>query len=341
VASTYVRYPWVDLNSDGFIQANEVVLTAAPLSWTSGYDYNNPTATSTTGTVDPNLTMDNTNEIMVSFDKQFGNQFAVSASYIWRKYSNFAWSDTLNWTSANYTQVSYTPPATACPTGARCDTVSYYQPTSLIPTAYLRTNLPDYSRGYSGFEVSARKRMANRWSANASFSYNDAGVHYDSPAAYEDPTNIDKLNGGQYAPESTSSGLGNVFVNTKWIFRLTGVVTPIWDISLAAFFNSRGGYPFIATIQTPTRPFSAGTANVYLDVLGDNRLDTFKTVDFRIDKSFTLFRRVKIVPALDVFNLLNGSTTLSMRGTQNANNANTISSLLAPRVLRFGARVTW
>ncbi len=341
VVSTFVRYPWIDVNGDKFVQANEVVLTAAPLSWTSGYDYNNPTSTTTTTTVDPNLTMDTTNELMVSFDKQIGSQFAVSASYIWRKYSNFAWSDRLDWSSANYQQVSYTPPAANCPSGARCETVSYYQPTSQLPTKFLRTNQPDYWRGYQGIEISARKRMANHFSANASFSYNDSPVHYDSDKAYEDPTNIDRFNGGQYAPESTSSGLGNVFVNAKWIARVSGVVEAPFGINLAAFYNARSGYPFIQTVLTPTRPFSAGTVNVYLDTLGDNRLPKFQSVDFRIDRSFTLFHRVKVVPAIDVFNLTNGSTSLSIRGTQNASNANTISSLLAPRVLRFGARVSW
>jgi hypothetical protein len=52
---------------------------------------------------------------------------------------------------------------------------------------------------------------------------------------------------------------------------------------------------------------------------------------------------------MDIFNLFNGSTTLSMRGGQNTanlsagvqGNSNTISSLLAPRVLRFGVRATF
>jgi len=342
VVSTLVRYPWVDANNDGFVQANEVVLTAAPLSWTGGYDYNNPTATTTTGTVDPNLKMETTDELLVSFDKQIGREFAVSASYIWRQYGNFRWDDRLNWTSANYEKVSFTPAATACPAGARCESVTYYQPTSQIPTGYIRTNQPDYSRGYRGFEITARKRMSHRWSANVSYSYNDAPVNYDSAAAYEDPTNIDKFNGGQYAPESVSSGLGNIFVNAKWIFRASGLyTTPLWDINVSAFYNARSGYPFVQTVLTPTRPFSAGTVNVYLDVLGDNRLPTFQTLDFRVDKAFTLWNRVKIVPAMDIFNLFNGSTSLSIRGTQNASNANTISSILAPRVIRFGARVTF
>ena len=342
VVSTLVRYPWVDVNGDKFIQANEIVLTAAPLSWTSGYDYNNPTATSTTGTVDPGLKMETTNEVLLSFDKQIGTQFAVSAAYIWRAYGSFRWDDRLNWTSANYEQISYTPAATACPTGARCSTVTYYQPTSQIPTGYIRTNRPDFSRGYQGFEISGRKRMSNRWSANVSYSHNDAPMHYDSAASYEDPTNIANLNGGQFAEESTSSGLGNVFVNATWIFRASGLYnSPLWGINVSGFYNTRSGYPFIQQIQTPTRPFSAGTANVFLDVQGDNRLPNFQSVDLRIDRSFTIYKRVKIVPAMDIFNLFNANTSLSIRGTQNASNANTISSILAPRVIRFGFRATF
>jgi len=35
-------FPWVDLNADRFIQANEIVLTAVPLSWASGLRLQEP-----------------------------------------------------------------------------------------------------------------------------------------------------------------------------------------------------------------------------------------------------------------------------------------------------------
>lgn len=339
VGATLVRYPWIDLSGDRFVQANEIVLTAVPLTWTSGYDYRNPTLTTTTGCNDPNLTAARTDEVLVGFDRQLGNDFAVSGAYIWRKYTNFAWSDTLDWTSSNYAAVSFSP--TNCPAGARCNPITYYQPTTPIPVNYVYTNQPDFWRSYQGFELSARKRFSKSWMMNAGYSYNDAPVHYDSPAAYQDPTNIENLNDGQYAPESTSSGLGNVFVNAKWIFRLSGSYkVPWWQINVAGFYNTRGGYPFIQSIQTPQRANGAGITSVYLDKLGDNRLPNFQTVDFRVDKTFT-FGPVRMVPAVDIFNLLNGNTSLSIRGTQNASNANRISSILAPRVIRFGARVLW
>ena len=345
VNTASVRYPWVDLNGDTVIQANEIVYSPSivPLSRGGNYDWQNPSAQgSSPGKLDPNLTNDYTNEFIIGFDKAVGNDFAVSASYIWRKYENFRWSPPDGWSSANYVSATFTPAATACPAGARCPTVTYYEPTSVSPTPYTTKNQPDYWRGYNGFEVTARKRMTHNWTANASFSHNTVPVNYDSSAAYTDPTNISMYNGGEYAPESTSSGLGNVFVNAKWLFRMSGTyTTPFWGISVAGFYNSRSGYPFQATVYSPSRAYGAGQVDVLLDQWGSNRLPNFQTIDFRVDKSFTLAKRVKIVPSLDIFNLMNGSTAQSIRGRQNASNANTISSILAPRILRFGFRATW
>jgi len=349
VVSTYVRYPWLDLNGDGFIQANEIVLSAAPLSWTTGYDYTNPSKTVTSGTVDPNLSDDRTDEVILSVDRQLASQFAIGASYIWRRYGNFRNNSLLNWGPGNWTPVTWAADPSACPAGASCPQVTYYVPTSQIPVPYIYTNVSDFYRGYQGVELTARKRFSKSWQLNASFSYNDAPIHFESPAGYlywstsSDPTNIQSsLNGSQYAPESTSSGLGNVFINAKWIARASGSWTlPVWKINIAAFYNTRQGYPYIRSELTATRPFSAGTATVYLDKRGEVRLPNFQTLDVHADRTVTFFDRTKVVLGVDVFQALNVNTILSERGTQNASNANTISSIAAPRVLRFGARLAF
>jgi hypothetical protein len=359
VQLVYVQYPWVDLNNDRFVQANEVVMTGAPLQYSTGYDYLNPTKTTAPGTVDPNLSADTANEVLVTFDHQLAADFAVSASYIWRKYQNFRANDRTDFGPGDWTAVRWTPPASACPSGASCPEVTYYVPNRQIPVAFAYTNVQNYWRGYQGVEFSARKRMSNNWMMAASFSFNDAPVHVDSPAGYVgltdstlnnttltnvngDPTNMEtSLNGGQYAPESTTSGLGNVFVNARWILRVNGAYKlPWWDIQVAANLNSRSGYPNVRSVQTPARPNGAGAAVVYLDKRGDLRLPTFSQLDLRVDKTVSV-GRLRTVVSMDVFNLLNGNVALSVRGGQNASNANQISSILAPRVLRFGFRVTF
>ncbi len=334
---TYVRYPWVDLDSNGFISPNEVVLTKAPLSYTSGYNYLNPGQTTTTGTVDPNLSDDKADELLFSFDKQLGSEMAVSAAFIWRRYSNFRWQDTRDWTSENYRAVQWTAPS--C--WGSCPQVTYYEPTSQAPVGYLYTNQPDYYRLYRGVELSFRKRMSKNWMLNAGFSYNDSPAYWDSPKAYEDPTNIELQHGAQYAEESTTSGLANVFVNAKWIFRMSGAYTLPYKITVAAFWNTRSGYPFIRSVLSPVRPYSGGQSTVYIDRRGDVRLPNYQQVDTRVDKSFVLFNRLRLIGSVDVFNLLNGATTLSMRGGQNASNANQIANIVPPRVIRFGVRATF
>jgi hypothetical protein len=50
---------------------------------------------------------------------------------------------------------------------------------------------------------------------------------------------------------------------------------------------------------------------------------------------------MKVMPSMDVFNLGNVNTVLARRRLQGASNANIISGIVAPRVIRFGVRVTW
>ena len=115
VTRVSVRYPWIDLNGDKFVQANEVQLGSnggrTPLAVTGNWDPNNPTAVTTANTVDPNLKNDRTDEFIVGFDHEIAPGFAAGASYIWRRYGGFQFTDVLGLQSSDYTAVQYTPAA--------------------------------------------------------------------------------------------------------------------------------------------------------------------------------------------------------------------------------------
>ncbi len=230
---------------------------------------------------------DRTREFIVGFDRQVGTQMAVGASYIWRKYDNFLWTDRLNWSTANYREVAYT--ATTCPAGARCEPITYFEPTTQLPSATQYANRPDRYRDFNGFEVTFTKRMANRWSMNASYAYNNAVEHF-GQAALEDPTCVADVCLGdfQYAPESAGSGIGNVFQNTKWLAKASGRVQLPWEINFAGNVGSRQGFPFPQSILTPNRANGGGQAQVLLDPIGDVRYDNTFMIDFRVDRPFTL-----------------------------------------------------
>ena len=265
---------------------------------------------------------------------------AVGASYIRRKYDDFLWTDLTNWTSANYRPVAFTP--TGCPANARCEPITYFEPATPLPSAAVYTNVPDRWRSFNGFEVTFQKRHSNRWSMNASLAYNDAVDVFDSPASYEDPTCvIDQCPGRQaYAPEAGGSGIDNVFINARWLVKVSGTYSLPYGIGLGANLNSRQGYPFPQAIRTPDRANSGGQADVHLDPLGDTRQPAFTQIDFRVDKRI-VFRTIELKPTFDVFNVINANTVLARRRLQASDVANDISGIVAPRVARFAIQVRW
>jgi hypothetical protein len=340
-AGATVDLPWVDSNGDKFVQANEVDPSRI-LAFGGGYNPANPTQTTSPNSVDPDLENERTDEIVVGFSKELAAGFGFNASYIWRDYGDFSWNRLNDLTSADYSPVTFTPAATACPASARCETVTYYVPNIPLPAAFTVANRPDNYRKYHGIELVGRRRMANNWMMTGSFAFNDTRVFYDSADAYQDPTNIDTEHDAQYSPSfSNNTGGSAVRLNARWVTRVNGVYRIPWhDIGLAATYDLRQGYPFVQSINIASRPNRAGGVQVNLDPIGDVRLPTFQSMDFRVDKNFTI-SRARLMVIFDVFNLFNWNTVLSRSPVQNASNANQINGILGPRVARFGATLSF
>lgn len=70
------------------------------------------------------------------------------------------------------------------------------------------------------------------------------------------------------------------------------------------------------------------------------RLPSFKSMDFRMEKTFR-DGRVRLKPSLDIFNLFNANTVLGQRANQNAANANQVFGILSPRTVRIGLMTTF
>jgi len=349
VSRVSARYRWIDSDHDKFVDTNEIVnaaggaavVTDTLVTPTGNWSPLNPTAVTTANSVDPNLKNDRTREFIVGVDHEIGRGVAAGVNYIWRKYDQFSWTPAngIPTDGSAYAQTTFTPDPSTCPAGANCPTVTYFTPTVNIGSVTTLMN-QNFWRDFNGVEVTARKRMANHWMMNTSFTYNSTLVHYGDNNSFQDPTNISLRDGFQYDYLTAGSGLGNVYVNTKWLFKLSGMYQLPWAVNVSAFYNARQGYPFEQFVLTPTRPNNGGQASVLLDAVGENRLPNFQNVDFHVERPIT-FMNAHLVPSLDVFNVGNFNTIQALQRQQNAGTANQISSVVAPRVLRFGIRVNW
>src|SRR5262249_25640887 len=81
VTRVSIRYPWVDLNHDTFVQASEIMIPnnniGSFLALTGNWNPAAPGSPTTANSVDPNLKNDRTDEFILGVDHEVGRGFAV------------------------------------------------------------------------------------------------------------------------------------------------------------------------------------------------------------------------------------------------------------------------
>lgn len=340
VSAASISFPWNDANGDRFVQLNEVTLQrSSVITFSGNYNPDNPTFLGTTNTVDQGLKNERTVEWTASADHQLSSKIAVSLSYIYRSYSDFRFDQRQGISESNWLPTTYQP--TCAATAPSCPQLTYYQPNINLPGVLRLVNRGGYTRRFNGIEATFTKRMSDRWMLDMNYAYNDAVDRFDTIQGYSanfDPTNNPIFNGQQYAVEAGGSGIDNVFVNAKNMFKLAGVYVAPWDINLGATYQLRSGYLFPQRVLSPNRAGGSGAVNLVFEPFGESRYDTFQMVDARVAKRFAFGRR-SVEASLDVFNVGNVNTVLTRNLNQAASTANQVTGIVAPRVLRLGVRV--
>jgi hypothetical protein len=323
-----LTFPWTDLDGDLQAQPAELDLTR-PRRDAGNWDPANPSAPTTPNLVNPDIRNDRTRELIVGIDHELARDFAVSAMYIYRKLDDFQITERQGLVNADFVERSATLPCG----NARCAeptyTVSYFElrPGLTQPSPTLLTN-QDAWRTFNGFELSARKRFANRWMLNTSLALNSALNYWgDGENAFVDPTNV-----------AQQQGRDALAQNARWVFKLGGMYALPYGVSVSGFFNAREGFPFNPTVQTALRSGGLGRANVFVEPLGSQRLDNFQQLDLRAEKTFRV-GRLSTSASIDVFNALNENTVLARTTNYTSTRAAEVTEILAPRVVRFGLRM--
>ena len=291
----YVRYPWVDLNGDKFVQANEIVLTAAPLSWTERLRLQQPDrdVDDGHGRSEPEGRHDRRVHASASTSRSAPSS-RCSASYIWRKYANFRGTTARTGRRPTTRAVRYTPAGTACPAGARCDDghlLPADQPDPdglrLHEPAGLLARLPRASRSRpaSGCRTAGRRTSATRTTTRRCTTTR--------PAAYEDPTNIEQPQRRPVRARSPRRAASATCSSTPSGSSAcpASYTTPLWDINVSGFYNSRSGYPFI---QSDPDADAGRTARARRRLPGHARrqppAERSRRLDFRVDKTLHALR---------------------------------------------------
>jgi hypothetical protein len=353
LGNAYVEYDWRDANGDDTVQPGEIDYSR--LRGFLGVDPGDPDALESSYTFDPDYHANKDYEVVAGLDRELAPNLAASVAYTFRKSTDLTATQLLwgyywyPW--AGVTRADYAPGEAFCASGYCAtplvlDDAVFDRPE--VTTGAVLTNRNDYSRTYHGLELSLVKRLSSRWMGRVAFSLNDWREHL-GPQFYggQDGASTGNPNRNYYDSQTDGgvvaaygAGSGKVYFNSaRWQLTANLLYQLPWDVEVAGSLLGRQGYPNPIYAQ-----LDVGSLDGVYPVLADGtEMDTERLPDlWNLD--VRLAKTVKIGPtrvqlSAEVFNAFNSGTELTRINDFSADAYRRLDEILAPRIVRFGARV--
>ena len=350
---SYAYYNAVDKNEDGVAQLSEGLINQGIQGY-YGFDPRNPSRASSINQVAPNVKAPITREWLVGIDKELVPEFAVSATYTYRRMQDLIWTPLIGVTQANYRQTS-TLTGTIPELGAFSVPLYGLSPGAVpLGGGKVAINRAGYHQRYRGFELSATKRLSHHWMARFGFSTNDWREYFDDPSkAILDPTRAPapsaawpfagpQVDGGVVVRSSTGSGKSGIYmVAPAYQLVANGLYEGKWGLNFGANVVTRQGYaePFFYS-NVATGDLLGRKTVLLVPNVDDFRLPTVTSLDGRLEKQFR-FGQARLAVDFDVFNVFNAGTVLGRQYDARLTGAtgfDQVLEIMNPRIARLGVR---
>jgi hypothetical protein len=326
VATAYERYAWTDPNGDRAFQLTE---QGRLLSKVGGSGL----------ALDPNLQNTYTNELAGWLDHELMANFALRTGVVWRGQRQL--SQTLNIAqpySAFTVPVSVRDPGPDGKTGTADDgavfTLYNLDPSRLGQVNNLVTNVP-ISNDYYTWELTGNRRMSSGWSLMASYSITWNAENLSSPGAAANA--VRSANAPINPNDVVNAGADGRYHYALWNAKVHAVIPGPWHLQFSPLVRAQSGQPFGRTFVAT---LNYGSQRVLAEPLGTEQQDLIAIVDARIERTFTLAGRMRLNGQLDFYNLLNTNPVDFLTWSSGSSFLRP-SSVVAPRIVRFGVKLDW
>jgi hypothetical protein len=344
-----IYYYAIDTNGNKAADANELLLGLGNAGY-YGFDPANPTSLKSVNQIG-DYTTPRSHELMFGLDRELMPNFGLSATFTYRNYDRFNWrtGSLIGVNSSHYTQTG-TLTGSTDPLGS-FSTPFYALQASKVPPGGGKSyeQRVGYSQRYKGFEVSAVKRLSNRWMARFGFSTNSHREYFDGADALDDPTptNLNpRKDGGLVVTQTGGSGKSGIYmVLPQYQLIANGMYQGPWGINFGANWMLRQGYaePFFRSQTATGDPLGSNKNVLATSDVGEFRLPAMSSLDVRFEKAIKI-QRVNIALDLDIFNVGNSATVLGRQydlRLTGATGFNKTLEIMNPRILRLGARLNF
>ena len=319
----YRRYRWNDSNNDGVWQPGE----QGQLNSSSG-------GVGSTQ-LDPNLQDQRTREFATFLERELFANFGVHAGFVWRRIDQLYQSDNLNRPiDAFNVPITIHDPGPDGTLGANGPSIQAFNlnPANLaLPVVNFLHNTPG-SDDFYNLELTANRRMANGWSLNASYAYrwnrdNSTAYFGNTLRVRQDVANPnDAIN--------TDNGRYNFGL---WTAKVNGTYDARWGLRITPAIRMQSGQPYARTFLAT---MNYGSQRILAEPFGTRQQDNIILVDTRVEKVFRVAKSQSVSVFVDGYNLTNANPAVNINWSSGTT-FTTPSTIVPPRLFRFGAKFDW
>jgi hypothetical protein len=338
-STQYAVWTWNDLNGDKKYQDNEKVGTAP----TQQFGGNVST------TIDPNISNSYADEASLFVERSVLQDFGVRVGFVYKKDYN-------GWQQLNDSRPAsaYNVPVTVAdpgPDGSLATTADngvlhlFNLDDTTRGTSNRVQNIADYDGNYKTLELSANKRYGNRWSMSASFSKTWTDEYGNTYFGNRFSSLVQQFSLFGSYPTNPNEPVHNEF--TSWNSKISGTLDAGWGLRVTPVLKMQSGAPYGRFANIPACAgavvsdcLNYGSQLVLVEPIGTRRQDTVSVLDFRVEKQLKFAQKARVGLFFDMFNAMNSNTAVNLVW-QAGNRFEHASTVLGPRIAKFGAKFDW
>jgi outer membrane receptor protein involved in Fe transport len=251
-------------------------------------------------TMDPNIKNPYYDQFSVGLERELAANFSIAATYIYKEgKENFGYEDR----GRVFEQV----------TRVSEDNGQAYQAWNWVggENDYWLTNPDGWGQTYNAVMVEFNKRYANNWLFNASVVWSKAeGLILSSRAtgSYGMSQSLTWYT-GQFGtdPNDLINARGPLNLDKRWMVKASFGYNFPWDILFSANYLYTSGRPTLKQVRIAdlNQPYQV---IIQADPKGEERFDDQHLLNFRLEKTFNLYKTARLSIIGDLFNVLNDAT---------------------------------
>jgi len=286
--------------------------------------------------VNPDLTNQYTDQIFVGVERQLIGNMGVNVSYVWKQEADFIRLKDVRGT--------YTTRDVVDTFNGVTQTLSVFTLTSPQSQRLFQVfNRDDFDQSFKSAVIEVNKRFSSAWQSLASYTWQESKAYGGGAvtgSTQQDFSSLSSTGGFGRDPNDLINAFGPTATNSTHSVKLSSTYQAPLDFNLGLRYSYESGRPYGRLIIV--RGLGQGQVTMLAEPRGAYTLPSVNDFQIRVDKDFRFVAGQRLRLSLDVFNIFNSDTVLTLRNNSSQVTAATpwaqTLSIVRPRTVQLGFR---